>query len=128
MNCIGLTVKGIPCTRKVKEGEYCFQHIKIKDNEKIKDDINVKVDEKKDLETKTICIKVDNLRKHGYSDLEEWMNTPGNIYVGRRGRIFITYPDKSRKVFVYEGSKWGNPYKVDKENSVEMVCAKYKEY
>lgn len=51
----------------------------------------------------TICVKVANLRKLGYSNLEEWMETPNNIYVGRRGRIFIT-ENGTRRVFVYPGS------------------------
>ena len=39
--------------------------------------------------TESVCVKISNLRKLKkkddtyYTDLEDWMNTPGNIYVGR---------------------------------------------
>lgn len=58
-----------------------------------------------------ICIKVDNLRKLGYTDLRHWMNNPNNLYTGRHGRIFIT--DKRtgvKDIYHYPSSKWGNPY------------------
>ena len=80
-------------------------------------------------ETKAICIKVDSLRKQGYENLEEWMKDPNHLYVGRRGRIFITDPEtKERHIFHYKDSKWANPFKIDKEHTAEEVVGKYKEY
>jgi hypothetical protein len=32
--------------------------------------------------TNVVCLKVSNLRKKGFTDLEEWMNTPENVYTG----------------------------------------------
>ena len=57
-------------------------------------------------------VKVAQLRKiHGDSiDLEKWIQIPNNLYVGRRGRVFITEGNQKR-VFHYPDSKWGNPYK-----------------
>lgn len=43
--------------------------------------------------------------------LERWMAIPNNIYVGRRGRIFIGSGEEKR-IFHYQGSKYGNPYVV----------------
>ena len=59
------------------------------------------------------CVRVANLRRHGYSSLREWISTPGNLYVGRHGRIFINgkifhYPGRKD----YQGLKWRNPFKV----------------
>lgn len=65
-----------------------------------------------------VCIKVSDLRKLGYTDLEHWMQDPNNLYTGRRGRIFITDPNKPKepgvnpRIFNYPASKWKNPYKV----------------
>jgi hypothetical protein len=65
---------------------------------------------------KTECVKINELRKIYGPDinLEKWMNTPNNLYVGRKGRIFIT--DKTiheKRIFHYQGSKWANPFKLD---------------
>jgi len=59
--------------------------------------------------TEVVCVKVDNLRLNGYKDLEQWMSNPNNIYVGRRGRIFI-HTDNGKRIFHYPGNKWQNPY------------------
>lgn len=67
--------------------------------------------------TTTQCLKVASLRKDTKDQtitLEKWMNDPNNIYVGRRGRIFIGQGDEKR-IFHYKGSKYANPYKVGKK-------------
>lgn len=54
------------------------------------------------------CIKVKQLRKiRKDMDLEKWLNIDNNLYVGRRGRIFI-----DGNIFHYKESKWANPYKL----------------
>lgn len=73
-------------------------------------------------------VKVDRLRqtyKQKDIDLQKWINMKNekgelvNLYVGRRGRIFITSqtvgPEgvKEKNIFHYPDSKWGNPYKLD---------------
>jgi hypothetical protein len=63
--------------------------------------------------TNVVCIKVYNLRKEGFSDLEEWMNASGNVYTGRRGRIFI-HANGEQRIFHYKGSKWQNPFTLKK--------------
>ena len=63
------------------------------------------------MSTRAVCIKVDNLRKMGYKDLEQWLLDQNNLYTGRRGRIFITDTEtKDKRYFAYAGSKWHNPY------------------
>ena len=60
------------------------------------------------------CVKVASLRKQGYTDLEQWINTPGNMLVTRRGRIWITDPvTKEKRIFHYPESPWHNPFKLD---------------
>jgi len=75
--------------------------------------------------TTAICVKVANLRKHGYESLEDWIADPKNLYVGRRGRVWIT-KGEDKKIFHYPQSKWHNPFKVTKEMSVEKSLQKYK--
>jgi hypothetical protein len=56
-----------------------------------------------------VCLKVDNLRKTGYPDLEKWLEDPSNVYTGRHGRIFI-HDGNDKKVFHYPASRWQNPF------------------
>lgn len=70
--------------------------------------------------TTVVCVKVDNLRLNGYTDLEQWMSDPNNIYVGRRGRIFI-YNDAEKRIFHYPGNKWENPYKLKDYSTRESL-------
>lgn len=75
-----------------------------------------------------VCVAVAKLRPR-YQDLEEWMNDPQNLYVGRHGRIFITDPvTKERRIFHYPASKWANPYKVGKDYTLDESIAKYQEH
>jgi hypothetical protein len=48
------------------------------------------------------CIKADQLRKNGYSNLEEWVNDPKHIYIGRRNHWVNGAND----------SPWKNPFSV----------------
>ena len=83
------------------------------------------------METKAVCIKVSELRKAGYKDLEEWLKSPENEYVGRRGRIFITESKTEKRIFHYSQSKWANPYKVGNKSgqySLEESINLYKRY
>lgn len=36
-----------------------------------------------------VNVRVCNLRKLGYQDLKAWMNDPNNVYIGRKGIVFI---------------------------------------
>ena len=83
--------------------------------------------------TTTQCVKVGNLRKETKDKtitLKTWMDDPDNVYVGRRGRIFIgTGEDK--EIFHYKGSKYANPYKVgtkEGEYTLEKSIKLYKKH
>jgi len=78
---------------------------------------------------KRVCIKQKNLLQLGYSNLEEWLKNPNNLYVGRRGRIFIGSGTEKR-VFFYPQSKWGNPYKIkDHPNiTIDNLILLYKQH
>ena len=72
------------------------------------------------------CIKVSELRKEGYTDFESWLDTNENVYVGRAGRIWIHCENK--RIFHYKGSKWANPFKVDKNCSLEKSLEQFIDY
>ena len=73
-------------------------------------------------ETKVVNVKVAHIRPR-YKNLQEWMADPNNLYIGRRGVVFI---EKVR--FPPTNSPWCNPYKVGKDGSREVVITKYKTF
>jgi hypothetical protein len=53
------------------------------------------------------------------------MNDEKNLYVGRRGRIFIT-TDDGKEIFHYSGSEFGNPYKVSNSQTLDQILDLYR--
>lgn len=72
-----------------------------------------------------VSVKVAQLRETGYDNFETWLKDPKNLYVGRRGRIFI-HANGSKRIFHYAASKWQNPFVVSKNLSREMACEKFR--
>lgn len=73
-------------------------------------------------ETKVVCVKVNDIRPK-YQDLQEWMLDPNNVYIGRRGIVFISrvrYPPKD--------SIWCNPFKIQGSLTREQVIDQYRYY
>jgi hypothetical protein len=72
-----------------------------------------------------VCVKVSNIRPQ-YQNLKEWCSNPNNVYIGRRGIVFINgerYPKQD--------SVWANPFKIDKKNeeqSRNIVLTQYRQY
>lgn len=58
-----------------------------------------------------------------YKNLEEWMEDKNNIYIGRKGVIFI-----NNKRFPEQSSNFANPFKIGKDGSRDEVIEKYKKY
>lgn len=58
-----------------------------------------------------VCIKVESLRKNGVNSLEEWLQNPDNVYVGRNC-CYVKGADKS---------KWANPFPVKKYGLQECL-------
>ena len=76
------------------------------------------------IKTTTQSVKVAHLRKkYGKDvDLRKWLENSNNIYVGRRGRIFI-----DGEIFHYPESQWANPYKV-KDYSLDESLQLYRQH
>jgi hypothetical protein len=68
-------------------------------------------------------VRVANIRKEGYKNLKEWMADPNNVYIGRRGVVFI-----DGKRYPEESSPFANPYKINDSNSRSEVIRKYQTY
>ena len=76
-----------------------------------------------------ISVKIDNLRKLGYTSFKDWLLDDNNIYTGRKGRLWITDPiTKEREVFIYKSSIFANPFKVGKDGTTEECINLYKQH
>ena len=72
-------------------------------------------------------VKVKYIRPKGYNNLEEWVNDPNNVYIGRGGIVFInTINGKER--FPKQSSIWANPFKIGKQYTRETCLVSYKNY
>lgn len=71
--------------------------------------------------TTVVNVKVKHIRPK-YNNLKEWCNDPNNVYIGRRGIVFI---DGQR--WPKHDSVWANPFK-DKNESREQIINRYKKY
>lgn len=74
-----------------------------------------------------ICIKVKNLRDNGYVSIEDWVNTPNNLYVGRKMGVFI-YKDGEKKKYVMSGSLYQNPNSLNKIKDIRNNLEIYREH
>jgi hypothetical protein len=69
---------------------------------------------------KVACIRPD------YQNLKEWMEDPNNVYIGRKGIVFV-----EGQRFPKTDSIWANPFRINegvKGSSREDVIEKYKRY
>ena len=58
-----------------------------------------------------------------YNNLEEWMKDETNVYIARKGVVFIDH-----KRFPTQSSIFANPFKIGKDGTREEVIQKYKIY
>lgn len=72
--------------------------------------------------TQVVNVRADNIRPQ-YDNLQEWMQDPQNVYIGRAHVVFI-----DGKRHPAEDSPWANPYKIDSKHSRDKVLKKYKKY
>lgn len=71
-----------------------------------------------------VCVAVSELRKKYKDksiDLKKWLSDPDNIYVGRRGRIWI-----NGEIFHYKDSVWKNDFTI-KQHGREKCLELYKD-
>lgn len=73
-------------------------------------------------ETTVVNVKVADIRPE-YKDLEKWMKNKNNVYIGRRGVVFI-----NNKRFPEHDSIWHNPFKINETSTREDVMRQYTVY
>lgn len=72
--------------------------------------------------TTVVNVRVKYLRPE-YTNLKEWVEDPNNVYIGRRGIVFI---DGAR--YPPEDSIWANPFRVSEGIPIDLVLLEYKRY
>jgi hypothetical protein len=93
-------------------------------NNQLSNDI---MDIKNDFNITIVSAKVKYLRTIGYDSLEDWLKNPDNLYLGRKGRVWI-HSDNDKKVFYYPDSIYGNPFKLSDFKSTEECLESYKNH
>ena len=77
--------------------------------------------------TSVVCVKVNDIRPE-YKDLKDWDSYENNIYIGRKGIVFILNENGVKERYPKKDSIWANPFKVGKDGNLEEVLNKYKKY
>lgn len=77
--------------------------------------------------SEVVCVKVKDIRPK-YKNLKEWIDDENNVYIGRRGIVFIMNEDGDKERYPKKDSIWANPFKVSKDLSRDECIDKYKEY
>ncbi len=67
-------------------------------------------------------VKVKYIRP-AFNNLREWMSDSNNVYIGRKGIVFI-----DNKRFPSADSIWANPFKIDNHHTREDVIVRYRTY
>lgn len=76
--------------------------------------------------TKVVSVCVSDIRPK-YADLYEWMQDETNVYIARKGIVFI---ERNGIKFRYppNDSIWANPYKISDTTSREDVIDLYRQH
>lgn len=77
--------------------------------------------------TKVVNVMVKYIRPD-YTDLEDWDSHPDNVYIGRRGVVFIANMDGTKKRYPPLDSYWANPFKITGNESRQDVIDKYEKH
>lgn len=72
--------------------------------------------------TTAVNVKVKFIRPE-YNNLKEWVSDKNNVYIGRRGIVFV-----DGKRFPEKDSIWANPFKISKTVNRDNVIEQYEEY
>ena len=77
--------------------------------------------------TKVVCVKVNDIRPK-YQNLKEWISDEDNIYIARKGVVFVENDDGKKCRYPPQDSIWANPFKVKDEKDRKQVIDKYRNY
>lgn len=74
-----------------------------------------------------VNVKVAYIRPK-YRDLKDWMSDDNNIYIGRRGIVFIPDETGSKKRYPPTDSYWANPFRISKNMNRDQIVTQYREH
>ena len=76
-------------------------------------------------QTKVVNVKVEHIRNNSppYNNLSEWMSNSNNVYIGRKGIVFI-----DGKRFPPKDSIWHNPYKINDKIDRTSTIDRYRKF
>ena len=78
-------------------------------------------------ETIVVNVKVKHIRpKH--DNLKIWCSDPKNVYIGRRGIVFVKTDGDGKERFPKQDSIFANPFKVGKNYTLDQSLEQYEEY
>lgn len=87
------------------------------------------------METKVVNCKVKYIRALGFNNLKEWCDDENNIYIGRKGIVFVDtdrIDENGKKIkerFPKYNSLFANPFKVKKnQDNRNEVVGNYEQY
>lgn len=78
-------------------------------------------------DTKVVNCKVQYIRPK-YKNLKEWTADANNVYIGRKGIVFIENANNKKERYPKEDSIWANPFKITKDRDRDQVLILYKNY
>lgn len=73
-----------------------------------------------------VNVKVKYIRPD-YKDLKEWCESKDNVYIARRGVVFID-TDKGKQRYPEKDSIFANPFKIGKDGDRNEVIDKYQKF
>lgn len=79
-------------------------------------------------QTKVVNVKVAHIRPRGYHDLRAWCEDPKNVYVGRKGVVFVEDEEGQKSRYPKKDSRWANPFKISKTQTRNEVIKQYRKY
>lgn len=73
------------------------------------------------METTIVNVQKKNIEKNGYNNLKEWCEDDNNVYIGRKGIVFI-----NKERYPKENSLFHNPFKINKNIDRDEAILNYK--
>jgi len=77
--------------------------------------------------TTVVNVKVKHIRPQ-HDNLKVWCEDPCNVYIGRRGIVFVKTGDGGKERFPKQDSIFANPYKVGKKHTLNESLELYEKY
>lgn len=77
---------------------------------------------------KLFDVHVEFIRNLGYDDLNSWCQDCNNVYIGRKGIVFIKDSSDKKVRFPTNNSIWANPFKSKHHSSTKECLILYHNY